>query len=54
MCGDQSLPLLIGGDFKEKNKAIRSNKWGDVFNSLLNTHELRELDMSGGTVYLVK
>ena len=54
VCGDQTMPLLIGGDFNiirfasEKNKAWRPSRWSDTFNSIINTYELRELDMDGG------
>ena len=54
VCADQSLPLLIGGDFNllrfasEKNEAIRSTRCRNMFNNIINIYELRELDMSGG------
>jgi hypothetical protein len=54
VCSDQRLPLLIGGYFNiirfssEKNKGMRSNRWSDMFNSIINTYSLREIHMSGG------
>jgi hypothetical protein len=51
---DQELPLLIGGDFNiirfpsEKNKTMRRNKWTDMFNSIINSHGLREIYLSDG------
>jgi exonuclease III len=54
VCNDQRLPLLIGGDFNimrfssEKNKGMRNNRWSDMFNSIINTYALREINMSGG------
>lgn len=54
LCSDQSLPLLIGGDFNilrfssEKNKTFRGNKFTDMFNLIINSHDLREISMSGG------
>jgi hypothetical protein len=54
ICSDQSLPLLIGGDFNllrganEKNKALKPSRWNDMFNYIINTCEMREIDMSGG------
>jgi hypothetical protein len=38
VCRDQSIPLLVGGDFNllrfssEKNKRMRGKKWTDMFN----------------------
>jgi hypothetical protein len=49
---DQSLPLLLDGDFNllrfssEKNKRMTCNKWNDLFNSVINTYGLRELILS--------
>jgi hypothetical protein len=54
VCSDQILPLLIGGYFNiirfsfEKNKRMRSNKWSDMINSIINTYALREIHMSAG------
>jgi hypothetical protein len=54
ICCNQRLPMFIGGDFNilrfpsEKNKAMRRSKWSDLFNAIINTYELREIEMSGG------
>jgi hypothetical protein len=54
VCSDQSLPLLVGGDFNiirfssEKNKNMRRNRWTDIFNSIINSYAMREIYMSGG------
>jgi exonuclease III len=54
ICRDQRLPLLVGGDFNllrdasEKNKRLRPCKWNDMFNSIINICEMREIDISGG------
>jgi hypothetical protein len=54
VCSDQSLPLLVGGDFNiirfssEKNKNMRRNIWIEIFNSIINSYALREIYMSGG------
>jgi L-lysine 2,3-aminomutase len=48
------LPMLIGGDFNfirfpsEKNKEMRRSKWSSMFNAIINTYELKEVEMSGG------
>jgi hypothetical protein len=52
MYAEIKAPLLIRGDFyllrfPYKNKIMRNNKWHDMFNSVINTYEPRELDMSG-------
>jgi endonuclease/exonuclease/phosphatase family metal-dependent hydrolase len=45
---------VIGGDFNilrfssEKNKAFVPNRFSDMFNSVINAYDLRELYMSGG------
>jgi hypothetical protein len=60
VCSNQRNRMLIGGDFNilrfsfEKNKEMRMNKWSNVFNAIINSHDLREIDMSGGTLYLVQ
>lgn len=54
-CGDQELPMLVGGDFnilrfdsdKNRNRRRRCKKT-DMLNAIINTHELREIVMSGG------
>ena len=54
ICGSSKSPLLIGGDFNilryssEKNKKFAGNKISDLFNWVINTHELREVDLIGG------
>ena len=54
VCQDQTIPLLVGGDFNvircasEKNKGHSLNKWGHMFNSIINAYGLREILMSGG------
>jgi hypothetical protein len=54
VCSNQKNPMLIGGDFNilrfsfEKNKEMRRNKWSSLFNAIINSHDLREIDMSGG------
>jgi exonuclease III len=53
VCRDQNLPLLVGGDFNllrgadDKNKSLRPNWWNDMFNYIVNTCDLREIDLSG-------
>lgn len=55
LCSDQSLPLLLGGDFNilrhtnEKNKKGGVRKHSEAFNSIINTHALREVHMSSGS-----
>jgi hypothetical protein len=45
--------MLIGGDFNilrrdsDKNKPGGTNKWSSLFNSIIDVHELIELDLSG-------
>lgn len=54
MCNGNNYPMMIGGDFNimrfssDKNKKFCRNKWTDLFNHVINTHELRELQFSGG------
>jgi exonuclease III len=53
-CSRNKEPILIGGDFniiryaKERNKPGGIQRYSDTFNALINFHELRELEMSGG------
>ena len=52
-CSNCSHPLLIGGDFNilrkesDKNKPGGTNKWSSFFNSIIDIHDLIELDLSG-------
>jgi hypothetical protein len=52
-CSNCSHLMLIGGDFNilrkdsEKNKSGGTNKWSSVFNSIIDVHDLIELDLSG-------
>lgn len=45
VCSSHSHPMLIGGDFNilrfssEKNKNFRGNKFSDMFNYIINSHE---------------
>lgn len=54
ICGDQDIHLLVGGDFNilrfaaDKNKRLKRSRKIDMFNSIINTHELREISLSGG------
>jgi hypothetical protein len=53
-CSRSSEPLLIGGDFniirymEERNRPRSLNRFSDIFNILINFHELREIVMTGG------
>jgi endonuclease/exonuclease/phosphatase family metal-dependent hydrolase len=52
-CSKIKIPL-IGGDFNilrfsnEKNKNFVCNRYTDMFNWIINTHELRDLPLIGG------
>jgi hypothetical protein len=35
----------------EKNKMFSPNRFSDMFNSVINTFDLRELQMSGGGMF---
>lgn len=54
ICAKRNCPMLMGGDFNilrynsDKNKNFSSNKFTDLFNWVINTHELRDLNMNGG------
>jgi hypothetical protein len=53
-CAKNIEPFIIGGDFNvvrfgnEKNKNYHHSRFSDVFNSIIQTHELREIPMFGG------
>ena len=50
---NNKLPMIIGGDFNilrysdEKNKTFKNNMWSDLFSRLINTYELRDLQLTG-------
>ncbi|WVZ54678.1 hypothetical protein U9M48_005442 [Paspalum notatum var. saurae] len=52
-CSNESLPLLVGGDFNiirnssEKNNDRYNEKWPFLFNAVIDSLNLRELQMSG-------
>lgn len=54
VCSDQTIPILLGGDFNllrssdEKNMNYQNNRNNDNFNYIINTYDLREIDLSGG------
>jgi hypothetical protein len=47
------VPLLVGGDFniirnqKEKNNNRYNDRWSSLFNAVINSLDLRELELSG-------
>jgi exonuclease III len=53
ICSKCSHPMLIGGDFNilrkesDKNKHGGTNKWSSLFNSIIDVHDLIELELSG-------
>lgn len=55
-CSRNSEPLIIGGDFNiirypyEKNRQMSNHRFTDLFNTLIDFHELREIQMSGGGI----
>ena len=52
-CSKCIHPMLIGGDFNilrkdsDKNKLGGMNKWSSLFNSIIDFHDLIELELSG-------
>jgi endonuclease/exonuclease/phosphatase family metal-dependent hydrolase len=53
LCDSESVPLLVGGDFniirnqKEKNNNRYNDRWSSLFNVVINSLDLRELELSG-------
>jgi hypothetical protein len=53
VCSNQDLSLSVGDDFNllrgpaDKNKTIRHIRWNGIFNYIINTYEMRELEMTG-------
>jgi endonuclease/exonuclease/phosphatase family metal-dependent hydrolase len=52
-CSKCNHPMLVGGDFNilrketDKNKPGGTNKWSSLFNSIIDFHNLIELDLNG-------
>jgi exonuclease III len=52
-CSNETLPYIIGGDFnikrrpEDKNKNNLETKWTDLFNMVIQSLELKEIEMSG-------
>ena len=53
ICGDESLPILVGGDFniirrqEEKNNYNFDGRWSFMFNTIIESLDLREIDLTG-------
>lgn len=53
-CSRNKDPMIIGGDFntirfaKERNKNKGVQRFSDTFNTLINFHELQEIELNGG------
>ena len=53
MCGTESLPILVGGDFnilrkmEDKNNNNFNPRWPFLFNAIIENLDLREIDLSG-------
>jgi exonuclease III len=52
-CSKCNHPMLVGGDFNilrketDKNKPRGTNNWSSLFNSIIDFHNLIELDLNG-------
>ena len=52
-CNKEKLPIMVGGDFNiirnpsEKNNDKFNNRWPFLFNAIIDSLDLRELEMSG-------
>ena len=53
VCSKEALPIIIGGDFNiirrpdEKNNDNYNDRWLFMFNAVIDTLNLREIEMSG-------
>jgi len=53
VCSKDTLPIVIGGDFNiirspdEKNNENYSDRWPFLFNAVIDTLNLRELELTG-------
>jgi hypothetical protein len=52
MCGTESILLMVGGDFNiihspsKKNNIRYNDRWPSLFNTVINSLNLRELELS--------
>ena len=55
ICSTNTYSMILGGDFNilrfssDKNTSFSGNKFTDLFNWVINTHELRDLPLNGGS-----
>ena len=53
ICGFEQLPILVGGDFniirrrEEKNNDNFDGRWSFMFNTIIESLDLREIELSG-------
>ena len=53
ICENETLPIMVGGDFNivrrqnEKNNDNFNERWPFIFNAIIESLDLRELDLSG-------
>ena len=53
ICGSEQLPILVGGDFNiirrrdEKNNDNFDGRWSFMFNTIIESLDLREIELSG-------
>ena len=53
VCGNEQLPVLVGGDFniirrkEEKNNDNFDGRWSFMFNTIIESLDLREIELSG-------
>lgn len=53
VCGGETLPILVGGDFniirrrEEKNNDNFDGRWSFMFNAIIESLDLREIDLTG-------
>ena len=57
ICGDENLPLLVGGDFniirrrEEKNNDNFDGRWSMMFNMIIESLNLREIALTGDSLH---
>ena len=55
ICSTNTYSMILGGDFNilrfssDKNTSFPGNKFTDLFNWVINAHELRDLPLNGGS-----